>query len=39
MLKQIQQLGANTLGTLQGLGRATLMLFGDRFTSLVCCRY
>ena len=28
MLKQIQQLGANTLGTLQGLGRATLMLFG-----------
>lgn len=28
MLNQIQRLGANTLGTLQGLGRATLMLFG-----------
>lgn len=28
MLNKIQLLGANTLGTLQGLGRATLMLFG-----------
>ncbi len=28
MLNQIGQLGANTLATLQGLGRAALMLFG-----------
>ncbi len=28
MLDKLQQLGASTLATVQGFGRATLMLFG-----------